>query len=296
MMSEESTHWRSPALGTPAVLDLPGGSIRCFEAGEGPAAVFVHGLLVNANLWRKVVSRLAPAFHCVALDLPLGSHELAMGPETDLSPPALARLVLDAIEALGLHGVTLVGNDTGGALCQIAVTERPERVGRLVLTSCDYRENFPPPEFRVLVEAARRRGGLKALLTPLRLRPARQLPQAFGRLAKRRLDADGSDSYVLPALESAAVRDDLRRVLLGLNAAHTVRAAQLLPAFDRPALIAWSREDAFFPARDGEALAASLPNARLEWIEDAYTFSPEDQPQRLANLMAAFARESEAAA
>lgn len=152
------------------------------------------------------------------------------------------------------------------------------------------------PDFRVLVEAARRRGGLKALLTPLRLRPARQLRQAFGRLAKRRLDADASDSYVLPALESAAVRDDLRRVLLGLDAAHTVRAAQLLPAFDRPALIAWSREDAFFPARDGEALAASLPNARLEWIEDAYTFSPEDQPQRLADLIAAFARESEAAA
>ena len=196
---------------------------------------------------------------------------------------------------LGLDGVTLVGNDTGGALCQIAVTERPERVGRLVLTSCDYRENFPPPEFRVLVEAARRRGGLKALLTPLGLRPARQLPQAFGRLAKRPLDAQASDSYVLPALQSAAVRDDLRRVLLGLNVVHTLRAERL-GGFDRPALIAWSRDDAFFPSRDGEALTAALPNARLEWIEDAYTFSPEDQPERLAGLIAAFARESEAAA
>lgn len=296
MKSKEKTNWRSPALGTPSVLDLPAGRLRCFEAGEGPPAVFVHGLLVNANLWRKVVGRLAPAFHCVALDLPLGSHELAMGPGSDLSPPALARLVVDAIEVLGLDGVTLVGNDTGGALCQIAVTERPERVGRLVLTSCDYRENFPPPEFRVLVEAARRRGGLKALLTPLRLRPARQLPQAFGRLAKRPLDADASDSYVLPALQSFAVRDDLRRVLLGLDPVHTLRAAERLRGFDRPALVAWSRDDAFFPGRDGEALAAALPNARLEWIEDAYTFSPEDQPQRLADLIAAFAGESEAAA
>ena len=294
-MDGAKTWWRSPALGTPVVVDVGGGRLRCFEAGDGPPVVFVHGVLANANLWRKVVERLAPAFRCVALDLPLGSHELAMGAEADLRPPALAGLVLDAIEALGLEGVTLVGNDTGGALCQIAVTRRPERIGRLVLTSCDYRENFPPPAFRVLLEAARRNGGLLALLTPLRLRAARRLPGAYGRLA-RRLDADASDSYVLPALESAAVRADLRRVLLGLDVAHTVEAAERLPGFDRPALIAWSREDVFFPARDAEALAAALPAARLEWIEDSYTFSAEDRPERLAELIAAFVREPAPAA
>src|SRR5579864_7508036 len=153
-MSTETTYWRSPALGTPRELDLPGGRIRCFRSGRGRPVVLVHGLLVNGNLWRGVVERLAPSFDCVTLDLPLGSHELAMGPDADLTPPALAGLVLDAIEALGLEDVTLAGNDTGGALCQIAVTERPERIGRLVLTSCDYAENFPPKEFRSLVDAA----------------------------------------------------------------------------------------------------------------------------------------------
>jgi pimeloyl-ACP methyl ester carboxylesterase len=295
-MSDAKTYWRSPALGAPAELDLPGGRIRCFEAGEGPAIVLVHGLLVNANLWRKVVPRLAPALRCVALDLPLGSHELAMGPDADLTPPGLAALALDAIEALGLQDVTLLGNDTGGALCQIAVTERPDRIGRLVLTSCDYRENFPPREFRPMLEVARRRGGLKTILTPLRLRAARQLPIAYGRLTKRPLDAEASDSYVLPAIESGAVRDDLRRALLGIDAAHTIRAADRLPGFDRPALIAWSREDAFFPPAHAEALAAALPDARLEWIDDALTFSPEDQPERLADLVAGFVREPAAAA
>jgi pimeloyl-ACP methyl ester carboxylesterase len=296
MAKPQTTWWRSPALGSPVELDLPGGPLRCFEAGTGRPVVFVHGLLVNANLWRKLTGRLAADFRCVALDLPLGSHELALGPDADLTPPALAGLVLDAIEALGLDDVTLVGNDTGGALCQIAVTSRPERIGRLVLTSCDYRENFPPAEFRRLVDVARRPGGLKAVLTPLRLRAARQLPMAFGRLARRPIDPEASDSYVLPALESPGVRDDLRRALLGLDVAHTVRAADLLPGFDRPALIAWSREDAFFPARDAEALAAALPQARLEWIDDSYTFSPEDQPERLADLISAFARQPAAAA
>jgi pimeloyl-ACP methyl ester carboxylesterase len=294
-MSTVKTNWRSPALGSPEELDLPGGRIRCFQAGQGPAVVLVHGILANANLWRKVVERLAPAFRCVALDLPLGSHELPMGPEADLTPPALAGLVLGAIEALGLEDVTLVGNDTGGALCQIAVTERPERIGRLVLTSCDYRENFPPPAFQPLVEVARR-GRLKALLTPLRVRAARQLPVAYGRLTKRPLYVEASDSYVLPALESDAVREDLGRVLLGIDTAHTIRAADRLPGFGRPALIAWSRDDAFFPPSDGEALAAALPDARLEWIDDAYTFSPEDQPERLAGLIAGFVREPAASA
>src|SRR5262245_48868866 len=163
-MTKTETTWRSPDLGEATVLDLPGGRLRCFQAGEGPPIVFVHGVLVNANLWRKVVARLAPEHRCVALDLPLGSHELVAGPDADHSLPGLAGLVLDAIAALGLDDVTLVGNDTGGAICQVAVTERPDRIGRLVLTSCDYRENCPPPAFQVLVEAARRRGGLLALL------------------------------------------------------------------------------------------------------------------------------------
>src|SRR5215831_16235796 len=174
-MNREKTTWRDPALGERRELELAQGRLRCFEAGSGPPIVFVHGVLLNANLWRKVVARLSPEHRCVALDLPLGSHELVAGPSADLSPPGLAALVLDAIEALGLEDVTLIGNDTGGAICQVAVTERPERIGRLVLTSCDSRENFPPPAFQIIVEAARRRGGLLALLTPLRVRAARGL-------------------------------------------------------------------------------------------------------------------------
>src|SRR5262249_45643380 len=152
----------------------------------------------------------------------------------------------------------------------------------------DYGEHFPPRAFQFIVEAARRPGGLLALLTPLRVRAARGLPLAFGRQARHGLDDDASDSYVLPALESSAVRADLRRVMLAIDRAHALRAAERLADFHRPALVAWSREDAFFPAADAEALAASLPDARLEWIDDSYTFSPEDQPERLAALIADF--------
>lgn len=285
-MCADRHSWRAPELGT--ALDL--GRIVAYEAGTGSPIVFVHGLLVNANLWRKVVSELSPGFRCIALDLPLGSHVRPMPAGADLSPPALADLIADAIEELDLEDVTLVGNDTGGALCQLVVTRRPERIGRLVLTSCDYRDNFPPPAFRPLKVAARVPGVLRAILTPLRLRAPRRLPIAVGWLAKRPIDPDAEDSYLLRALADRGVMADLRRVIGGVDPRHTNAAADALGRFERPALIAWSREDRFFPPRDAEALAAAFPDSRLEWIDDSYTFSPEDQPHRLAELIAGFAR------
>ena len=286
----DSGLWRAPALGTPHELDLPQGRLRVFEAGSGPPIVLVHGLAVNANLWRKVVPRLAPDFGCVTLDLPLGSHTLPM-PEADLSPPRLGDLVADAIEALSLESVTLVGNDTGGALCQIVVTRRPERIGQLVLTSCESRGNVPPAMFSYMKLAARIPGALRLLGALMRLRFLRRLPFAYGWLTKQRIDRAAEDSYVLAGASVPGVIADARRVLRRLDRRYTSEAADLLGGFDRPALIAWSREDRFFKPADAVRLVSDLPNARLEWINDARSFSPEDQPARLSELIAAFARE-----
>lgn len=291
MASHDKATWRDPALGTAREIGLPQGTVRCFEAGTGAPIVFVHGVLVNANLWRKVVARLAPDFRCIALDVPLGSHTQAMPATADMSAPALADLIADAIAALELDDVTLVGNDTGGALCQMVVTRRPERIGRLVLTSCDYRDNFPPPMFAYLKLVARVPGAMKALFAPMRMRAPRRLPFAFGWLTKRPIDRAAEDSYVFPGMVIDGVESDVKRFLRGADTRDTNEAADRLGEFDRPALIAWSREDRFFKPAHAEQLAKDLPDARLEWIDDARTFAPEDQPERLAELIAAFVRE-----
>jgi pimeloyl-ACP methyl ester carboxylesterase len=294
-MASENTYWRDPRLGERKELDLPQGRLRYFEAGSGPPIVFVHGLLVNANLWRKVVPRLSPDFRCIALDLPLGSHELPMNDDADLTPAGLAELIAGAIEAIGLEDATLVGNDTGGGLSQLAVTGHPERIGRLVLTSCDAYDNFPPSFFNYLKLSARIPGAISVGFAPLRLRALRRLPIAFGWLMHGKLDPEAGDSYVLPVLTDAAVRGDVRRVLPALDPRYTLEAAERFAGFERPVLIAWSRDDKFFPAEHAERLAADFPDARLEWIEDSRTFSPEDRPERLAELIAGFVREPVAA-
>lgn len=288
-MAAANWDWRSEDLGPARTLELLGARLRAHVTGDGPPIVFVHGALVNANLWRKVVP-LLDGFTRVALDLPLGSHTIPV-PARANTPPDVARLIGEAVTELGLTDVTLVGNDTGGAICQLAAAERPDWLGRLVLTSCDAFEHFPPPRLKLLFTTLRLPGGLEAAYALMRLRPPRHLPVAFGWLVHERIPDQVTDSYVRPVIESAEIRADTKRLARGVDPADTVAAAAALRDFDRPALIAWSADDRFFPTHDGERLAATIPNARLEWIAGARTFSAEDRPERLAELIASFARE-----
>lgn len=288
----ERVSWRAPELGPAQVLDLGAGRrIRAHVTGDGPTIVFVHGALVNANLWRKVVP-LLDGLERVTLDLPLGSHLEPMPKGADMRPPALADLIADSLEALELDDVTVVGSDTGGGLTQILAVSRPQRIGALVLTSCDAFENFPPRFFRIVLAPARIPGAIPIAFGGLRARAVRRLPIAYGWLTNEQIDPDAEDSYVLPALTNKGVARDVRRLMRGLDSKYTIDAALKLAGWDRPALIAWSENDRFFPPEHGERLAKIIPGARFEQIDDARTFSAEDQPERLAGMIGAFVEEA----
>jgi len=188
-----------------------------------------------------------------------------------------------------------VGNDTGGALCQLVAVHHPERLGRLVLTPCDAYENFLPPAFRPLQVLAHVPGSVLAIANSLRAAPLRRLPMAYGWVTKR-ADVALTRSWIEPALSSREIRHEIAEVLKGIDKRYTLQAAERFGDFDKPVLIAWAPEDRFFKLRYGERLAQAFPTARLELIEDSYTFVPIDQPQRTAELIAAFAREPALAA
>jgi pimeloyl-ACP methyl ester carboxylesterase len=272
-------------------VELPQGTVRYRDSGSGEPIVFIHGALVDGRLWKDVVPLLEPDFRCVVPDLPLGSHRTPLNPDADLTPYGLARLVADFIEALDLRDVTLVGNDTGGAICQIVATRHPERLARLVLTPSDAYEDFPPLAFKYLTAAARVPGGLTLLAQSTRLKALRGSPLAYGWLTKKRLDDELLRSWVEPGLANRAISRDVAKVLRGAHKRYTLEAAEKLRSFDKPTLIAWSTEDRFFKLKHGERLAREIPNARLERIDDARTFVSLDQPERLAGLIAGFIRE-----
>jgi pimeloyl-ACP methyl ester carboxylesterase len=286
----------STQLGDQKEVTLPQGTIRYRERGNGEPIVFVHGLLVNGDLWRKVVPTLSKDFRCITPDWPLGSHELPVNADADLTTSGVADLINDFLKALDLQNVTLVGNDSGGALSQVVVTEHPERIGRLVLTPCDAFEVFPPDLFKYLNVVARIPGGVWELAQTMRLRPLRRMPIAYGWLSKRRFEDEISDSYVRPVIANAGVRRDAAKFIKDLEPDRLQTAAAKFKNFDRPVLLTWARDDKFFKRDLGERLAAAFPKARLEVIDDSRTFVPEDQPDRLAELIAAFAREPVTAA
>jgi len=270
-------------------ITLSQGTIHYRDEGEGPALVFIHGALVNGTLWDPVVERLAGRARCIVPDLPLGSHRTPLNPSADLTPTGLAQLIADFLAALDLEDVTLVGSDTGGALCQFVAVRHPERVGGLVLTNCDAFENFPPKAFRALVVTARAHL-LTAFLQSVRLRPVRRLPIAYGWLSKRPVPEQVLDGWVRPFLGDAGVRRDTRRFLAALDPALLLDNAARLGEFDRPVLIAWAPEDRFFPVAHAHRLAALFPDARVVEIPDARTFVSWDRPDRLAELIAGVAR------
>ena len=271
-------------------VDLSAGRIRYRDVGEGPPIVFVHGLLVSGELWRNVTPELEGEFRCIVPDWPLGSHTIPLNADADLTPTGLADLIAEFLDALDLSDVTLVGNDTGGALTQIVATRRPERLGRIVLTPCDAFDNFLPPMFKGLQILARFQPALTAFVQPLRLRPLRRLPIAFGWLAKRPIAAEAEAAYTRPFFTRREVRRDVAKILRAIDTSYTEEAAERLRSFDKPALIVWATEDKVFPLDHAKRLAELIPDARLEEIADSYSFVPEDQPGRTAELIAAFAR------
>jgi pimeloyl-ACP methyl ester carboxylesterase len=243
---------------------------------------------VNGNLWRAVVPRLADRFRCIVPDWPLGSHEQPMRPTADLTPPGIAETIVRFADALSLEDVTLVANDTGGAISQMAVARHPGRFARLVLTNGDAFENFLPLRYRYLSWAAHVPGALALLAQSLRLSLVRRMPIAYGPLTTRPIPADIAVTYVRPAADSAAVRENLGKTLRAISTKDTMAAADGLRRFRGRLLLVWSDDDPIFPLDYARRLAALAPNSTLEVIHGSRCFVPEDQPDVLADKIRAF--------
>jgi pimeloyl-ACP methyl ester carboxylesterase len=278
----------SLGLGEARTVDLPAGTIEYRDRGSGSPILFIHGVGVNGDLWRGVVPTLAGAHRCITPDLPLGSHSRALRPDTDMSLPGLAGIVADLIEALDLDDVAIVANDTGGAIAQALVARHPARIGRLLLTSCDAFEKFPPTPQRYLQVAARSRALMWFVAWSVQFKVVQRLPTAYGWTTSRPIDPAIMRSYTDPIRINAGVRADLARLLRAVDTRYMFEAADGLAGFDRPALVLWAEGDRLFPLEHGRRLAQLLPQGRFATMPDCRTFIPEEQPERLAAIAGEF--------
>jgi pimeloyl-ACP methyl ester carboxylesterase len=260
------------------------GEVACVDTGEGPAAVFVHGIVVNGHLWRGVVDRVRDLRRCIVLDLP-GHGATPAGPDQDLSLPALAELVEALCESLGLDRVDLVGNDTGGAVCQVLAARHPERIRTMTLTNCDSHDNLPPPAFRGAVERARR-GRFAPMLRAMAADPRRARSiTGLGLERPEELDAETLDALLAP-LASPVASCDVERMLVSLRAEDLVAAGPGLAALTAPTLIVWGTGDLFFELGWAHRLRALIPGARpVVELEGARLYLPLERAPELAGLL-----------
>jgi pimeloyl-ACP methyl ester carboxylesterase len=280
----------------PLVAELPQGDLSYRAAGprssSRPPVVFVHGLLVDARLWEPVAERLAAdGIRSYAPTLPLGSHQSPMHADADLSPQGIAALTRDFLAALDLSDVTIVGNDTGGAICQLMLGGDTSRIGGAVLTDCDAFGSFPPRGLAPLFHALRHPWLVACLAPALRSQAVRHGPLAFGPLSSGPLDGALTSDWVQP-LAGKAIRHDLARFARGVRPGLLLDAASRFGQFTGPVRILWGDADPYFRVELGRRLSESFPNATFTTVPGGRTFLPLDRPAEVANEIAAATRRS----
>ena len=269
-------------------VDLDSVRLRYANSGSGPTILFVHGVFVDGALWRQVVAWLGDDFRCLRPDLPLGAHVLPAADSADLSPLGVARMIGEFIDALDLHDVTVVANDTGGAITQLLVAEGCDGIARVVLTPCDSFDNFLPRSIRFLQYQAWVPGALALGWQAMRAASMRRA--AFHWLSRRPVPAEVAASWARPLLTDRRIRRDTNRFLRAIDNKQTLAAAERLRSFSRPVLLLWPRGAPYFPFAHAERWTDIFPDARLVEVHDSYTFVSEDQPEFVAKEIAKFIR------
>ncbi|WP_375481734.1 alpha/beta fold hydrolase [uncultured Mycobacterium sp.] len=252
-----------------------------------PPVLFVHGILVDGQLWREVAEGLARrGFRCIVPTWPLGSHIIPVNEATALSLPGVAEMINDAIVALDLSDVTLVGSDTGGGICQLVVDAYPDRIGRLVLTNCDAFDKCPPFPFDIVFGLLRGPISIKALFGQLRFRPLRHSPLGFGLLVNHP-DPQLTAAWLQPCLNDSRICRDLAALLRQVATADLTDVATRLPRFTKPVTLVWGQRDRCFTPDLGRRLAGLFSNGKLIEVSDAKTFVSLDNPDAVIDAIAA---------
>jgi len=255
------------------------------EDSPHPPVLFVHGILVDSRLWDRVAEGLArQGFRCYLPNWPLGSHTVPVNEGTQLSPQGVASMITEFIDAVGLSDVTLVGNDTGGGLCQFLIDASPDNVGRLVLTNCDAFDKFPPFPFNFVFALLRGPISIKVLFEQMRLKALRHSPLGFGLLVHP--DPALTAAWLEPARTDVRIRRDLATLLRAVARTDLIDVSTRLHRFTKPVTVVWGQRDRAFRPSLGRRLAALFPNSTLIEVPDARTFVSLDAPTAVIDAVA----------
>lgn len=268
-------------------IDTPSGGIAYVEAGSGPVALFVHGVVLNKHMWRRQMAALSDVRRCIAVDL-LAHGNTEIAPDQDVSVTANANMLREFLDALKIDQVDLVGNDSGGGICQIFAALNPDRVRTLTLTNCDTHDNWPPEAFKPFVDMVAAGGLGKTVNAMLGDKSIYRSPGALGPAYEDpNVETDEDiEIYLRPHVRNEQRTRDLQRFVGAFDNKHTLAIDDRLAKLNAPTLIVWATDDVYFPVQWAHWLAKTIPGAKAPVeLQGARLFFPIERASTFNDLL-----------
>ncbi|PYE11749.1 haloalkane dehalogenase [Williamsia limnetica] len=267
-------------------VDIGGHTVHYVDEGAGPTLLLLHGNPTWSFLWRDAIRELRNEFRCVALDYPgFGLSTPKAGYR--FLPEEHAQVVTGFVDALGLTGVTLVGQDWGGPIGLAAAQRRPGTFERLVLVNT---WAWPVNGSLHFEAFGRIMGGLPArfLVRRLNLLVNAFIPTGH----KRRKPTEAEMTHYRRALDTPE-RRQASAVLPGRVLASRAFFAEVeagLPNLaDLPTLIVWGDADIAFRSQERKRLEATFPHHHTAIVERAGTYVESDAPEEFVAALRSWA-------
>lgn len=259
------------------------------DGPEGaPPVLLVHGVLVDSTVWAPVLPGLAAHHRVIRPELPLGAHPRPVPDRDALHPEAVADALVEVLDAVGAPSAAVVGSDTGGALAQILAARHPERVGALVLLSCDTLDHLPPTVLKPIVPLLRIPAVVDLVGRLYAVPRIRRSWLGAGLLLNHPID----DAVIAPWFGAIAAnrgpRHDMAAFIRRCRPALAHAAVDALEARPVPLLLAWSRGDRLFPEADARELRRRIAGAEMVLIDGVRTFSQVDRPDAVLDVVLPF--------
>ena len=264
-------------------VSLPQGDVAYADIGEGPAALFVHGVFMNGFLWRNVITEVAEERRCIAVDLP--SHgDTNVSLDFGFSLEEHADLLTDFLDKLAIDKFDLIGNDTGGAIAQMIAARHPERLRTLTLTNCDVQDNFPPDDFQYAIDFAR-----EGQLAPLIAQIASDFDMArseqglgVGYEHPENITQEMVDAFLGRYRDPKAGREIEKRIA-AVAEDSLIKIEDQMRALEVPTLVVWATADNFFDIKWAHWLQENVPGVtEVIEIEGGKLFFVDERGSELA--------------
>jgi pimeloyl-ACP methyl ester carboxylesterase len=249
------------------------------SGGDGPPALFVHGVPTDSRQWLPFLERAGTG--AIAVDLPgFGASERPPPAEFDGSMDGIARAIRGFIDAVELDDYALVVQDWGG-LALLAAAAQPERVRRIVVLNTvpllpGYRWHRTARIWRTRGVGELFMAAVTRRFVELSLRESRPgfapVPREFAHLVWSNLRDPSTRRAILDLYRSA-------------DPSALAAAGADLSRLECPALVIWAARDPYLPARFGRAYADRLTGAELVELPDAGHWSWFDRPDVIERTM-----------